>query len=155
MFCIFFVYIHIYILELDCTYPCAGLSGIVTACWLRSNCRLDPRGSTQIIKSQPQNHCHNELELNATSTQHQAKYQPKISSKIDPNSTQHLPRIDPKSAQNRRKIVPKSAPGPTWAPRPFLNRFWTNFGSNLGPSWGPSWGHAGAMLAKKLILGGS
>ena len=71
---------------------------------------------------------------------------PNISSKTDPNSTQHLPKIDPKSTQNQRKIVPKSAPGPTWAPRPFLNNFLTNFGSNLGPSWGPSWGHVGQKI---------
>ena len=138
-----------------CTYPCAELFGIVTVCWLRSNCRLDPRGSKQMIKSQPKNHCKNELELNATSTQHQAKYQPNISSKTDPNSTQHLPKIDPTLIQNRRKIVPKSAPGPTWPPRPFWNRFWFNFGSNLGSSWGAILGHAGTMLAKNLILGGS
>ena len=90
---IFCMYIYIYILELDCTYPCAGLSGIVTACWLRSNCRLDPRGSKQMIKSQPKNHCKNELELNVTSTQHQAKHEPKNSTKFEPTSAQNRSKI--------------------------------------------------------------
>ena len=48
---------NIFGLELDCTYPCAGLSGIVVACWLRGSCRLDLRGSTPMIKSQPKSHC--------------------------------------------------------------------------------------------------
>ena len=64
-------------------------------------------------------------------------------------------RNHPKIYQNRSKIVPKSAPGPIWLPRPFSDRFLSNFGSNLGPSWGPSWVQVGAMLAKKLIFGGS
>ena len=60
-----------------------------------------------------------------------------------------------KIQQYRSKIVPKSAPGPTWPPKPFSDRFLSNFGSNLGPSWGPSWVQVGAMLAKKLIFEGS
>ena len=55
-------------------------------------------------------------------------------------------RNHPKIYQNRSKIVPKSAPGPTWPPRPFSDRFLSNFGSTLGPSWGPSWGHVGQKI---------
>ena len=53
------------------------------------------------------------------------------------------------------KIVPKSALGPTWPPRPFLNRFWFNFGSNLGPSWGGKMGSCWGHVGQKMILGGS
>ena len=64
-------------------------------------------------------------------------------------------RNHPPIYQNRSKIVPKSAPGPTWPPKPFSDRFLSNFGSNLGPSWEPNWVQVGAMLAKKQIFGGS
>ena len=67
------------------------------------------------------------------------------------NRTRNYPKI----GQNRSKTYPKSAPGPTWPPGPFSDRFLSNFGSNLGPSWGPSWVQVGAMLAKKSIFGGS
>ena len=99
------LYPDIYRLELDCTYSCAGLSGIVTACWLRSNCRLDPRGSTQIIKSQPQNHCHNELNL----TQHRHNTRPNINPKFHPKLIQNRPNINKKSSQNqlRRRLGPR------------------------------------------------
>ena len=127
------------------------------AIWDR-NCELAqkqlqarPKGGTQIIKSQPQIIA----KMNENSTQHRHNTGPNIIPIFHPKLIQIRPNICPKSIQNRQKIVPKSAPGPTWAPRPFLNRFLTNFGSNLGPSWGPSWGHVGTMLAKKSIFGNS
>ena len=146
--CIYVVCIYLYIvLELDCTYPCAELSGIVTACWLRSNCRLDPRGSTQIIKSQLTNHCKHELELNATSAQHQAKYQPKffikICSKFEPNSVPNRSKIEPKPMTNGTNIVSGADLAPEAVFDPILVQVWLQLGGVLGGKLAPCWGHVG------------
>ena len=146
------MYIYINILELDCTYPCAGLSGIVTACWLRSNCRLDPRGSKQMIKSQPKNHCKNELELNVTSTQHQAKHEPKNSTKFEPTSAQNRSQICPKSIKNRPKIGSGADLAPEAVFEPILVQFWLQLGAVLGGKMGSCWGHVGQKIDSWRIL---
>ena len=105
-----------------------------------------------MIKSQPKNHCENELEHNATSTQHQAKYQPKNSTKLVPASAQNRSNIYPKSMKNRSKIGSGADLAPEAVSEPILVQFWLQLGAVLGGKMGSCWGHEGQKIDSRRIL---
>ena len=105
-----------------------------------------------MIKSQPKNHGKNELELNATSTQHQAKYQPKNSTKLVPTSAQNRSNIYPKSMKNRTKIGSGADLAPEAVFEPILVQFWLQLGAVLGGKMGSCWDHVGQNIDSWRIL---
>ena len=127
-----YIYIYIYILELDCTYSCSELFRVVTACWLRGYCRLDPRGSTQTIKSRPQI----DSNMNENSTQHRHNTSPKNQPTSTPTLIQNRSKLGPKSTHSQPQV------NPNWIQDRFRRRprhqhlCWTNFAPELGPTWG-------------------
>ena len=84
------------------------------------------------------------LKIKQNYTQISIKIQPKIIPKSIKNRPKNRPKIDQNSIQNR-----------LWKQLRFRDPFWSDFGPILAPTWGHLGCQVGAMLAKKLIFGGS